>query len=218
LTPTGATASGFTGAATDGEIKSFVLQPDGKVLIAGTFETVSGQPHHALARLNANGSVDPSFADLHFNFNATNPLSYIYGVAEQADGNAVVIGNFTLVGSTPRNYMARVLTGDYVTSVLVVQGGSGSTLSATWYRSGDGPELAQAPLLQHSTDGVNFTTVGAMTRVVNGWRASANYDVHGTRFYLRALGTTSNGANNSSAGQVASEVYSSDTIFAWGFE
>ena len=43
-------------------------------------------------------------------------------------------------------------------------------------------------------------------------------DVRGARFYLKAIGATGDGANNASPGQVASGVYSSDTIFADGFE
>lgn len=217
LTPAGTAAPGYTSAQTDATIDTFAVQPNGKVVIGGIFQQVGGQPRHALARLNADGSLDTSFADLHFSFDATHPNGYIYGIATQADGRIVAIGNFTLANSQSRTYMARVVTGDYVTSVLVVQG-NGASLTASWYRSGDGPELAQAPLLQHSSDGINFTTVGTMTRVANGWRATANYNVHGALFYLRALGTTSNGTGDGAPGQVASEVYSNDTIFRWGFE
>ena len=57
-----------------------------------------------------------------------------------------------------------------------------------------------------------------MTRVANGWSVSANLNVHGAPFYLQALGTTSDGTSNGSPGQVASDYYSNDTIFGWGFE
>src|SRR5207253_3070642 len=36
-------------------------QRDGKVLIAGGFESIYGERHESLARLNANGSLDGSF-------------------------------------------------------------------------------------------------------------------------------------------------------------
>jgi beta-propeller uncharacterized protein DUF5122 len=217
LDANGTPIGSFTTAAADGEIYSFVLQPNGKMLIAGTFANVGGQPRHALARLNADGSLDTSFADMHLAFNATNPNGFAYGVAAGADGRAVVIGNFTLAGAASHPYVARVATGDYATSALVVRP-SGASVDVTWYRLGDGPELATAPTLLHSTDGVTFSAVGAMTRVANGWHASADFDVHGARFYLEAVGTTANGAADASPGQVASAVYSSDTIFADGFE
>jgi hypothetical protein len=174
-------------------------------------------PRHALARLNADGSLDASFADLDFSFDAGNPHGYIYGVAEQADGKIVAIGNFTLADNQSRQYVARVTTGDYASSVLVVTP-TGASVDIKWYRLGDGPELAQAPLLLHSTDGTNFSVAGPMVRIANGWEASASYDVHGALFYLQVLGTTSNGAQNGSPGQVMSEVYTNDIIFGWGFE
>ncbi len=136
----------FGSVVTDGEIYSFALQPNGKILIAGTFANVGGAPHHALARLNADGSLDASFADVHLSFDATNPNGFAYGVAAQADGEAVVIGNFTFAESAPRQYMARVATGDYATSALVVQP-NGASVDVTWYRLGDGPELGAAPTL-----------------------------------------------------------------------
>lgn len=213
----GAPVAGFTSAVADATIDGLSLQPNGKILISGIFQNVAGVPHHALARLNTDGSLDNAFGDLHFSFDASNANGYIYGIAEQADGNSVVVGNFSLVNGEARQYVARVTTGDYATSVLVVSP-NGGTIRATWYRLGDGPELDQPPLLWRSTDGVNFDSLGPMTRVANGWQASANLDVHGAPFYLQAIGTTSSGATNGSPGQIASEVYSNDTIFAWGFE
>ena len=67
--------------------------------------------------MNTDGSLDTSFADLHFNLDAGNPNGYIYGIIEQADGKAAVIGNFTLANGEPRQYVARVATGDYATSL-----------------------------------------------------------------------------------------------------
>jgi uncharacterized delta-60 repeat protein len=47
--------------AVDGLINALALQPDGKVIIGGQFETVRGIPRKNLARLNQDGSLDPSF-------------------------------------------------------------------------------------------------------------------------------------------------------------
>ncbi len=217
LDANGTPVGGFGSAATDGEIYSFALQPNGKILIGGTFANVGGVPHHALARLDADGSLDASFADVHLSFDATNPAGFVYGIAAQADGKVVAVGNFTLADSVPRQYVARVATGDYAKSALVVQP-DGASVGVTWYRLGDGPELGAAPTLLHSTDGVAFAAVGPMTRVANGWRASAPFDVRGARFYLEVAGMTGSGAEDGSPGQVASAIYSSDTIFADGFE
>ena len=217
LSADGALAAGFAGAVTDGEIDSFALQPNGKIVIGGTFQTVGGQARHGIARLDADGSVDASFADMHFSFDANNPNGSVYGVAEQVDGKVVAIGNFTLAGGQAHPYVARVATGDYTTSVPVVQP-NGASVDVAWYRLGDGPELVQPPTLLHSTDGAHFSAVGPMTYAAGGWHANAGYDVRGARFYLQANGPTGNGADNASPGQVVSTVYSSDTIFSDGFE
>jgi len=207
----------FSAASTDSSVNGMLLQPDGKLLIGGIFQQVGGQPRHALARLNANGTLDTAFADLHFSFDADNPHGYLYGLAAQADGRIVAIGNFTLANGQPRTYMARVDDAQYATNRLTSQVGSGN-VTMTWTRVGAGPELAQAPLLQRSSDGTTFTTVATMARVAGGWHATASGDVHGTPFYLRALGTTADGAGDGSRGQVASPLWFSDTIFADGFD
>jgi len=209
--------STFAATAADSGIEGMLLQPDGKVLIGGIFQQVGGQPRHALARLNANGTLDSAFADLHFSLNAGDPNGYIYGMAAQADGRIIVSGNFTLANGHARAQMARIDSGEVAANRLAAQEGSGS-VTMTWMRGGAGSELAQAPLLQRSSDGTNFTTATTMTRIAGGWKATTSGDVHGTPFYLRALGTTADGAGNASRGQVASPLWFSDTIFADGFD
>jgi uncharacterized delta-60 repeat protein len=201
----------------DSGTNALALQPNGKVVFGGLFQLIDGQPRHAMARLNADGTLDTGFADLQFSFNASDPNGYVFGFATQADGKTVAIGNFTLVDGQARQFAARVVTGDTLVSRLTGQA-SGTSVIATWTRSGDGPELAQPPTLLYSTDGVAYTTVGQMARIANGWQATASYNVHGTPFYLKAVGMISNGTSNGSSGRVASPIYFSDQIFADGFE
>jgi uncharacterized delta-60 repeat protein len=214
---TGVADTTYTSAVTDGVANSMVLQPNGKIVIGGTFQLVGADPHHALARLNANGSLDTTFAELHFSFDAGNPQGYIYGVAAQSDGKLAVIGNFTLANGHARQYAARVVSGDAAVSTFTGQA-SGSSTIVTWTRSGDGPELALPPTLLHSSDGMVFTTIGAMTRIATGWQQTVPFSFNGTPFYLQAIAATSGGAGNGSPGDVDSPVYSNDRIFANGFE
>jgi uncharacterized delta-60 repeat protein len=64
LNPDGSLDTGFlngmAGADSPG-VYSLVLQPDGKVLIGGGFTAINGVTRYRIARLNANGSVDPLF-------------------------------------------------------------------------------------------------------------------------------------------------------------
>jgi uncharacterized delta-60 repeat protein len=202
---------------TDSGTNTLVLQPNGKMLIGGLFQLIDGQPRHALARLNANGTLDTTFADLNFSFSAGDPNGNIFGLAAQADGKTIAIGDFTLVDGQSRQYAARIATGDSVVSKLSGQG-SGASVIVTWTRAGDGPELAQAPVLMHSNDGVAYAQVGPMARIANGWQSIANYNVNGAPFYLQAVAATATGTGNGSLGRIASPVYVSDRIFADGFE
>ena len=217
LSANGTLDTAYDNVYTDGGTNTLALQPNGKILFGGNFQLIDGQSRHALARLDATGTLDAGFADLSFSFNAGDPNGSIFGLAAQADGKTIAIGNFTLADGQSRQYAARVVTGDAVVSKLTGQT-SGASVIATWTRSGNGPELALPPTLMHSSDGVTYIAVGPMARIANGWQATANYNVNGTPFYLQAVGVTSNGADNGSSGRVASPVYVSDRIFADGFD
>ena len=92
--------SEFSVPAPDGEVTDLALQPDGKVIAGGDFETLGGQPRAGLARFNPNGSLDSSF-----DANANSPVT---GLALQPDGRILVGGYFTSIGGQPRNHLARL--------------------------------------------------------------------------------------------------------------
>ena len=72
----------------NGPIRAVVVQADGKILIGGDFTTL-GLPatgRNYIARLNADGTIDPSF-----NPNANQS---IYSIALQPDGKILVGGDF----------------------------------------------------------------------------------------------------------------------------
>ena len=85
----------------DGTVRVAVVQPDGKILIGGLFNTVLGVPRTNIARLNPDGTLDAAF-----NPNAgPNP---VLAIALQADGKVLVGGDFTSAGGQPRNNIARL--------------------------------------------------------------------------------------------------------------
>ena len=63
------------------------IQPDGKILIGGSFSTVLGVTRNNIARLNTDGTLDTTF-----NPNAD---SDVYAIAVQADGKILVGGFFS---------------------------------------------------------------------------------------------------------------------------
>lgn len=94
-------------ASVDGafsQLRCVSAQPDGKVLIAGNFSTISGVTRNGVARFNPDGTLDE-------NFNPNMTGYSIFSITPQADGKIIVMGDFTSLGGTDRNRIAR-LNGD----------------------------------------------------------------------------------------------------------
>src|SRR5687767_5042891 len=89
----------------NGEIRVVVAQPDGKILIGGSFTTLSPNggvavTRNRIARLNPDGTLDTAFDP--------NANDEVYSIALQADGKILVGGRFTNIGGQPRNRIARL--------------------------------------------------------------------------------------------------------------
>jgi uncharacterized delta-60 repeat protein len=85
-----------------GVVPALVLQPDGKILLGGTFTSVNGTARTNIARLNADGSLDTSFDP------ASGANNFVYELALQPDGKVLVGGAFSSVGGSTRRGIARL--------------------------------------------------------------------------------------------------------------
>lgn len=79
------------------------VQPDGKVLLGGTYLDFDGQEYSALTRLNANGSKDTGF-----NPGTGADGGYLYALLVQPDGKIMVGGLFSNFNGQPRSCLARL--------------------------------------------------------------------------------------------------------------
>ena len=70
------------------EVSQLAVQPDGKVVIVGRFNTISGQARDRIARLNANGSLDTGF-------NPVTPASAVSAMALTSTGSVLIAGSFS---------------------------------------------------------------------------------------------------------------------------
>jgi len=111
LDPSFATGSG----ANFGTIRSMLVRGDGRIFVGGNFFQFDGADRRYIARLLANGTVDPAFGGA-VGIDPSNPLM-VYALSEQSDGTLVVGGQFTSVGGAPRPFLAKFSsTGTPVTS------------------------------------------------------------------------------------------------------
>lgn len=84
-------------------VSAIALQPDGKILIGGSFTSYNGTAANRLARLNADGTLDGTF-----NAGGSGAANTIDAIALQPDGKIIIIGSFTSYNGTSRNRIARV--------------------------------------------------------------------------------------------------------------
>lgn len=103
LNTDGSLDPGFNpGAGADDFVFAMAMQPDGKILLGGMFRTIDGRHCHRIARLNVDGSVDPTFRV------EDGPNADVNSIALQADGKIVIAGKFTAFGGERRRRVARL--------------------------------------------------------------------------------------------------------------
>jgi uncharacterized delta-60 repeat protein len=92
----------------NGDVVALAVQPDGKILVGGTFTTLGGggtgtTTRNRIGRLNADGSLDTSFDP--------GANDAVLAFALQPDGKILVGGNFTMLGGGGTGTTARAVIG-----------------------------------------------------------------------------------------------------------
>jgi len=91
-----------TGANTS-TVNALAVQPDGKILVGGGFTSFNGTARNRIARLDANGALDLTFAPV----SGAN-ASTINVIRVLSDGKILIAGGFTSFDGIPRNRIARL--------------------------------------------------------------------------------------------------------------
>jgi uncharacterized delta-60 repeat protein len=91
-----------SGSGPDNYIYSLLILPNGKIIIAGLFQSYNGFSYNRIARLNANGSIDLSF-NPGIGADATISKAIL-----QPDGKIIICGHFTSFDGVSRNRIARL--------------------------------------------------------------------------------------------------------------
>lgn len=122
-------AAGFDVPATEPRVTAIAVQPDGKIIAGGDIRYGSNGKRTGVARLNGDGSIDPSFALPSGLFwdgptLGSSSRSAVSAIALQGDGKIVIAGTFSEIGSTAVSTIARLDAGGSVdTAFNVIQAG-----------------------------------------------------------------------------------------------
>lgn len=96
------------GAGANGSVFTLALQPNGKVILGGSFTTMNGTSRIRIARLLPNGALDTNFNP------GTGANSTVRALALESDGKAVLGGQFTTFNGASHVRLARLLLSDAV--------------------------------------------------------------------------------------------------------
>ncbi|MCX6855206.1 MAG: putative Ig domain-containing protein [Verrucomicrobia bacterium] len=133
-------------------------------------------------------------------FNDTTTI--VRGIAIQNDGKIILAGEFTKIGATTKNYLAR-LTPD-VPAVNTLTSDANGTL-IEWTRSGSAPEIENAEFKMRIPPAIGFTTLlGKGVRTATGWKLD-KLRLPGNRIFdIQAKGLARGGLFNSSTSVMSS--------------
>ncbi len=120
----GSTDTSFSiGTGPSSSINCLLIQPDGKILIAGYFTSYNGFARNYITRLNSNGSIDTTFGHrLGANGN-------IKAMVLQTDGKIIIAGNFMSYDGVPRNKIARINPDGSVDSTFIIGTGANGDIT-----------------------------------------------------------------------------------------
>lgn len=90
------------GTGANSTVLDAALQPDGKLIIVGAFTTINGLTQNRIARLNTDGSLDPSFNT------GTGADNTINSIAILPTGKLAIGGTFSNYTGVSKNRLARL--------------------------------------------------------------------------------------------------------------
>jgi len=120
-------ASQEDGVANDGPILARLTTSGGKVFVVGNFSVAFGNQANRVMRLNANGTLDTSFAM------SGGPNGDVTGAVLLSDDSLVIVGAFTKVNGVTCNRIARLLTNGQVDNSFSYNGGANAPILSIGY-------------------------------------------------------------------------------------
>ncbi|MDM7921923.1 MAG: delta-60 repeat domain-containing protein [Pyrinomonadaceae bacterium] len=152
------------------------LQPDGKILIAGSFPTIIGFDFSIL-RLNSDGSMDTTFdGDGVFNLNFLGEAEVAYDLAVQPDGKIVLVGGIYFDGTRAFG-IARVLPNGGIDPTFGT--GNGTMITDIRDPASNGFLFAEAFAVGLQSDGKIIVAGRGFTLSLSSYMVLARYTANG---------------------------------------
>ena len=89
-------------AALNRDVRAIAIQPDGKVIAGGSFDSAGGRAHAGVTRFNPSGTRDASFNP------GTGANNIVWSVATQKDGKIIIAGDFSRFNGVEAGRIARL--------------------------------------------------------------------------------------------------------------
>jgi uncharacterized delta-60 repeat protein len=189
-------------AAPSSTVEAILRQPDGKIILAGSFTSIAGVTRNRIARLNADMTLDTSFNP------SGGPNSTVNDIAIQADGKILIVGSFSQVGGVDREYVARLNTDGSLDSTFDVGIGPNSSVECVGIMP-DGRILVGgwfSTFAGYSQDYIARLNIdGSLDLSFRTTASSIVYDIEvlpDGRFYLGGGFSTINGVSRSGLARV----------------
>jgi len=139
----------FSTIGLDNSVRAITLQPDGKILIAGDFSDATSVIR--IARLLQDGGIDTNFVA-----GGTSTSGFdgsVCALSLQSDGKIIAGGDFTHVGSTSRQRIARLSTNGIVDVNFSAGSRFGNSINAVLAQSSGKILVGSTRLVRLQSDG-----------------------------------------------------------------
>ncbi|ACU07778.1 hypothetical protein FIC_01330 [Flavobacteriaceae bacterium 3519-10] len=193
INPDGTLDSGFNngGSGFDNTVKTVALQPDGKLLVGGTFTTYNGTPVNNIVRLNADGSLDSTFSSLTF---------------ESATGGAVDLTKLIVLDDSKILFSGRFNKYNFVQTGSVGRLNSDGSLDTTFNTGGRGAKILTGTVATNAQITDIATQVDGKILFAGDFNY---YNTNGTKklFYRLTGGTPGSTLATAQPSKVKTELY-----------
>lgn len=168
-----------TGTGPNATVWKSIIQPDGKIIIAGDFTEFNGTSINRIVRLNPDGSIDPSFT-IGLGANARINSMYL-----QPDGKIILVGQFTMFDNVSKKCIVRLDSSGSIDNSFDANNNTYGNLTTVLMRS-TGEILLSGNFTEFDNTSVNgIVLLDANGQLNNQFSSGIFNDLQMRRIYLQ---------------------------------